>query len=686
MKRFPILMILTCVMAGAVNADVPRAEVEPHSVRTPQMIPLSTADSIAYAAKVAGGNLVGVTVTNYGFVGNNFVSRDPSLEYPLGSGFEHLVRGGLWVAGRARNEEYGVYTSVVTGALDGSQGSASQGATEFTPAGRSITVRSTLQANEFFNRKAVSELDFLSDFSDRPAKRSDNNGEGHKPLGILVHQENYAWSFSDFAHVNFFHFQIINNGPPIQDVWVGFYTEMASGPKKGYSVWPPSSTGDLGSWFKKKWIAVDDTLSLKTVDGVRTIPALFREHYCLAQPIPNGCRLDRVPYWMGVKLLGWKRGRADTATVKKTTFAAWGYAPGSVLRDEDTERYAIMTAGTIQPIVGDSLQPGSGDPVALLSAGPFSKLDPGDTISVDFALVGGAQIRDIQQHSRFAQRAFDRNYIVPVPPPSPRLKVVSRHNALDLYWEKSPESAADITSPIPQDFEGYRVYIGEDRLDLHLTAQFDVTGAPHDTTGFNTGLQRVAADTTIDGVHYDYRYTIDHLRDGFKYYLAVTSYDLGNVEIESLESGITQNKTLGIAAPAPGEKIGGDKVTVFPNPYRVEARWDQGQKVRDHYLWFANLPKRATIKIFSLSGDLVFETDFDGDTYHGATSRGIFNPSTDFDIDTPTLSKRTFGWNMITAGGQAAASGLYMFAIEDKASGDKQRGKFLIIKSDREDF
>ena len=65
---------------------------------------------------------------------------------------------------------------------------------------------------------------------------------------------------------------------------------------------------------------------------------------------------------------------------------------------------------------------------------------------------------------------------------------------------------------------------------------------------------------------------------------------------------------------------------------------------------------------------------------------GIFNPSTDFDIDTPTLSKRTFGWNMITAGGQAAASGLYMFAIEDKASGDKQRGKFLIIKSDREDF
>ena len=80
------------------------------------------------------------------------------------------------------------------------------------------------------------------------------------------------------------------------------------------------------------------------------------------------------------------------------------------------------------------------------------------------------------------------------------------------------------------------------------------------------------------------------LRDGFKYYAAVTSYDLGSVEIESLESGIAQNLAIAVPAPAPGERVEGDKVTVFPNPYRVEARWDQGLTVRDHYLWFANLP------------------------------------------------------------------------------------------------
>jgi len=51
-----------------------------------------------------------------------------------------------------------------------------------------------------------------------------------------------------------------------------------------------------------------------------------------------------------------------------------------------------------------------------------------------------------------------------------------------------------------------------------------------------------------------------------------------------------------VPAPRPGERNG---VVVFPNPYRVEAQWDHRAwtlgNVRDHYLWFANLPPRCTI-------------------------------------------------------------------------------------------
>src|SRR5262249_42472268 len=196
-------------------------------------------------------------------------------------------------------------------------------------------------------------------------------------------------------------------------------------------------------------------------------------------------------------------------------------------------------AGTIQDVSIGSLQPQSGDPVELLAVGPFTQINPGDSVSVDFALVGGEGLDDpteIQEHARFAQRAFDRGYKIPTPPPSPRFKVVSRNQALDLYWDKSPESVADSTGPVPLDFEGYRVYLSEDRGRVErrqaLVAQLDVATPPHDTTGFNTGFAAVAHDTLIDGQHYDYRLTVPALKNGFKYYAAVTSYDLGNVEIE----------------------------------------------------------------------------------------------------------------------------------------------------------
>ena len=53
-----------------------------------------------------------------------------------------------------------------------------------------------------------------------------------------------------------------------------------------------------------------------------------------------------------------------------------------------------------------------------------------------------------------------------------------------------------------------------------------------------------------------YRYRLDGLRNGFKYFVAATAYDLGTNQTISLESGIAQNKTLAIPGPAPGERSG----------------------------------------------------------------------------------------------------------------------------------
>jgi len=82
-------------------------------------------------------NLMSVNLTNYGFVGNNFTTRTPSMEYPVGTGHEHLVRGGLWIGALAADAN-GAFIGVTTGAVDGFTGDAAASATEFSPEGDHI--------------------------------------------------------------------------------------------------------------------------------------------------------------------------------------------------------------------------------------------------------------------------------------------------------------------------------------------------------------------------------------------------------------------------------------------------------------------------------------------------------------------------------------------------------------------
>jgi hypothetical protein len=679
MRRATVTSALGFVLVLLVTAVPPaRAAREDHPISTAR--PEAALDE-QFTTKTLTKNRVGLTITNYGFVGNNFVTRSPSFEYPYPSGFEHMVRGGIWIGAIGRDENTGLdFAGVSSAAVDASQGSGGQNGTEFSPNQSTIDVRSSDQRDPTYDPTAVSQRDFITSFRDYPPKYSGDVGEPPRPLNVVVRQENYAWNFSDFAHFAILHYVIKTTGLPLRDVWVGFYSELASGNRNAYSCWGPSSgCSSVGGWYSKKLFAWDDSLRLE------------REHFCFGQPVPNGCKFENVPFAVGIKLLT----PPDTARGQKVTFAAWNYNPGDDTRDEDIERYAIMSTGTATQLTTPDLQQQTGDPVTLLAVGPFARLDPGDSIVVDFALVGGAAPRDtsvvdIHQHARVAQRAFDEHYQIPNPPPSPLLKVVSRERALDLFWEASPETTVDRTSPDTLDFEGYRVYIGEekDRLDLRRLAQFDISRTPHDTTGFNTGLGAIRLPTpiVIDGVTYQYKYSIEGLKDGFKYFVAVTSYDLGSNQTESLESGQTDNQVLAIPGPTIAEKPGGGGVTVFPNPYRVEASWDRGTLVRDHYLWFANLPSQCTIRIYTLSGDLVFETFFDGSTYAGGSARGIYDPVTDKDVAAPTLSGTTFGWNMITQKGEAAATGLYLYSVEPKGGGKRTVGKFLIVKSDRENF
>ena len=207
-RRSPVIVLKAVALSGLVLA-LPGASWAAERARVPAPAQ-AAADTSVFDQLIATGSRVHMTVTNYGFYGNNFFSRAASLEYPSNRGYEHLVRGGLWIGAKAQ-DDVGEFNGVTTGTVDAAQGPTSPQSTEFTP-GAKILLRSKLLNSPYSSRESVSELDAVSDFNDYTPKTAANNQERHRPLRVAVRHENYQWSFGLFQHCLFFHITVRNSG------------------------------------------------------------------------------------------------------------------------------------------------------------------------------------------------------------------------------------------------------------------------------------------------------------------------------------------------------------------------------------------------------------------------------------------------------------------------------------------
>jgi hypothetical protein len=676
-SRIRNLVLLAAVLLGTVGASRALAQ-GPADVKGGSAVPIPqgvlgprSTESIYYYRTYTHGNRVGLTVTNYGFFGTNLSDRQPSMEYPLGTGLDHLVRAGVWIGARTLSSggdtTFKATTHVTTGCLDGyysvTPGNA-QG-TEWTPSGNTVVERSSLRNSKVYNPQAVSEQDLLADFNDETVQ-STTGLEPHVPLNIRARVEAYSWSFDLASSFVVLHVSLTNTGDQLRNVYVALYSQLVSNDKKAYSGWPPNSGTGPRPWFYSTQLDYVDSLKL------------LSEHFCAA---PGHCLTEEVnPYWAGMKYLG---SRTATTTARHH-FKWWRWDPNSDQRRYDEQRYRLM-ADTLPAEATSNILLGTDSPVEMMTLGPFAVLERDSTVSMDFAFVGGRGLGELEANSKFAQLAFDLNYVLPTPPPSPRVHLVPRGNALDVYWDSSPEEVLDATSlhPDKHDFEGYRLYVGESSETLHMKFQADL----RDSVPPNTGVEdwrlpepvRFGDDTTA----YRYRYHVEGLRDGYQYFVSMTSFDKGDARVPSLESGRTQNLATAFAGPQHAETVGRG-VSVFPNPYRVEARWDARRLARDHYLWFVGLPARARVRIYSLGGDLVKSFDFDSSTYRGQGARGVYDATSSGGLDAPTLSGSMAAWDLISDQDQSVATGLYLYSVEDLATGKRSVGRFAVLKSDRE--
>jgi|GEM_PF-66003 len=181
-----------------------------------------------------------------------------------------------------------------------------------------------------------------------------------------------------------------------------------------------------------------------------------------------------------------------------------------------------------------------------------------------------------------------------------------------------------------------------------------------------------------DETRYFYRFVADDLLNGWQYAFAVTAFDAGDpsVGLPSFESGRTATAlrvfpgTEAVAAGTPDRP----PVGVYPNPYRVQAAWsDEGSRTQK--LYFTNLPPRAEIRVYTLSGQIIAELNHDAATYAGDI--GWYDQ---FSGPRRVVASGEHAWDILSDANQRIATGLYFFSVRDLDSGDTQTGKFVVIK------
>ncbi|MFU8860071.1 MAG: hypothetical protein ACNA8K_06585 [Cyclonatronaceae bacterium] len=659
---------------------------------------------------------LGISFTNVGTIGRPNVRNQPvglpSMEYPRGSGTEHLFEAGFWL-GAVVGGEIRVSTSAVTNPAGYSTGTAGF---EFTNDGTPFLERSSLEDSENFSPVAVSHQDLIAEFSDRRVAIGTQPIAGHEnPLIADVRMESYNWNFGFAEALTIVNYEITNDSQqPWDSVYFGIYSDMV--------VRNINTTLESGSAFFNKgglgWI--DSLYALYIFDrGSFDNPRINT----YASSVIIGSEYRDVEFHPRRAEEVQAAGMRPPAV--RPSFWLFGAGSGDFQRpNDDLERYNRMaSAWPLEPnrtrLRTDGLV-SEGNFIQLNSIGPYSRIEPGESINVYIAFVTALMPPDFQgiqpgnvsaantdsydnEQSRsilnenigWAYRLFDGQelddgsrvrFLVPEPPAVPRTRVELDAGKVSLYWDNRAESSVDPVTGI-EDFAGYKIYrtkLGDDirgviGTNAEVIREFDVEG---DGRGFNTGFEEVRLPSPVtfpdDPVEYHYRFDVEGMLSGWQYLFAVTSFDQGDERTPPLETSVNANAIRVFPGTGPNENFNSSaeefQVGVYPNPYRINAAWD-GTTPFTRKIMFYNLPHRAEIRIYTLSGAIVANLQHDSGTYRGDTR--WFR---DFSSDNRVLSGGEHAWDLLTEANQNLTTGLYLYTVKDLENGGVQRGKFAIIK------
>jgi hypothetical protein len=657
---------------------------------------------------------LGISFTNVGTIGRpnvrNVPVGEPSMEYPRGSGTEHLFEAGIWLGANV-NGEIRVSTSAVTNAAGYSQGAAGF---EFTNDGALFLERSSLQNNPNFSPVAISHQDLIATFTDRNTTIGNQAIAGHTtPLYADITMESYNWNFGFTEALTIIKYEITNNSQDTwQDVFFGIYSDMV--------VRNITTTVETGSAFFNKggmgWL--DEQYAMYIFDRGSS-----------DQPRVNtyGSNVILGTEYRGVEFHPRRSEQVIEAGLQPPRvgpdFWLFGSGAGAFSRpNDDLERYNRMAVQWPLEENREALRndgyTANGNYIQLNTIGPFPVINSGETVSVYIAFVAAqmpeafqgiipAEVGNVDDYDNEASRAnlvenidwayrlFDgtenedgtrTRFLVPEPPTVPEIRIELNAGTASVFWSDISESSIDPVTQV-EDFAGYKLYrtnIGDDiagtiSSNAQVLREWDKPGSG---VGYNTGFDEIRLDSPVtfpgDPVEYNYRYDVSGMLNGWQYLFSVTAFDEGDDRTPPLETSVNANAIRVFPGTVVNTNFESDdeeyQVGVYPNPYRVNAAWD-GSTPFNRRLMFYNLPARAEVRVYTLAGEVVARFDHDSETYTGDTR--WFR---DFSSSNRLLSGGEHAWDLLSKANQNLTTGLYLYTVYDKESGKVQRGRFVVIK------
>jgi hypothetical protein len=420
MIRLALALLLVPALASArVDFDVPAppAGERPNGVRT-QAVP-----EIAGPGAVTTTSRVWLKATNLGIMGNAFPaqSSDPSAQWPGSSGVEHLFYWGLWVGAALPGATNPNDRYHVTSSIEWRPPSLAPEDRIYTSTlGDAGTLRwvdddrDGRTDEEFRNGKdddgdgkvdedcaIVADREFTFEMRDDTEQSLNANPtERHVPLGLRVRQEVLSFQAkeaNDFAATTY---TVTNvSGQPLDSVYVGFLVDQDVGPvaKEGYwrddlpePLVPSASYLEILSPSDPRY---DPHTDFGHMAGFCTSTSYAVHGFTMTDDDGDDGRTPGASVFLLLDHTIDAAGRAAPPAVGFRAFHL--YRPGTAFAQGgaptvDLERYqALALRDGVQGGMPALERPGDGernDWSTLCSVGPFTRLEPGQSVSVTVAL------------------------------------------------------------------------------------------------------------------------------------------------------------------------------------------------------------------------------------------------------------------------------------------------------------